>query len=121
MSQSTRVSPPNSIVFISDPNGGVAPRPVRGALILSSPSCVSVGCKMEQDGPTMFVLGRAPEVDPGGRPAFDGLLETPNQAIVVSTVERESLLADNVLTKRTRVRVWVNHPTEPDKVIVGVG
>ena len=120
MSQSTRVSPPNSIVFISDPNGGAAPYPVRGPLILSSPSCISVGCKMEQDGPTEFVLGRAHEVDPGSRPAFDGPLETPNYAVVVSTVDRELLLSDNVPTTRTRVRIWVNHPTEPDRVIVGL-
>jgi hypothetical protein len=76
---------------------------------------------MEQDGPTEFVLGQAYEVDPGSRPAFDGQLETPNRAVVVSTVERDSLLGDGVPTKRTRVRVWVNHPTEPDKVIVGLG
>jgi hypothetical protein len=75
---------------------------------------------MEQDGPTEFVLGPTREVDPGDRPAFDGQLETPNCAVVVSTVERELLLSENVPTKRTRVRIWVNHPTEPDKVIVGL-
>ena len=120
MNISTRFSPPNSLLFISDPNGGKAPTPVRGPLILSTPSCISVGCYPEQDGPTEVILGKAQEVDPGGNPAFHGDLETPNRAVVVSTAERETVLEAKGPETRTHVRIWINHPRWPDKVIVGL-
>src|SRR5215813_2652629 len=64
-----RFSPPNSLLFISDPEGGVAPYPETGPLILSTPSCISFGCMMEQDGETEVSIGIASEVDPGETPA----------------------------------------------------
>ena len=115
------VRPPNSLLFISDMGGGEAPVPIRGVRLLSTSSCVSVGCYPEQDGPTEVVLGDAPEVDPGYAPAFDAALETPDRTVVVSTVERESLLEAPVADSRTRIRVWLNHARWPDKVIVGIG
>lgn len=75
---------------------------------------------MEQDGATEIVLARTHEVDPGGRPAFDGMLETPNRTVVVSTVEQEVVLEAIVSSTRTRVQIWVNHPTEPDQILVGL-
>jgi hypothetical protein len=72
------------------------------------------------DGETAITLGAAGEVDPGGVPAFDGLLETPNRAVVVSTAEKEPVLEMKAHGSHTPVRVWTNHPTEPDRVIVGI-
>ena len=76
---------------------------------------------MFADGETEVTLGTSDEVDPGDLPAFDAMLETPNRAVVVWTVEDETVLEAPVPTKQTRVRIWVNHPTEPDKIIVGLG
>jgi hypothetical protein len=121
MSTSKQIRPVNSLIFISDPAGGVVPEWVRDKLILSTPFCISVGCYPEQDGPTEVVLGGAREVDPGSPPAFDGDLETPRRAITVSTVEGHNILQSKVSETRTRVRVWVSHSRWPDKVIVGVG
>jgi hypothetical protein len=47
--------------------------------------------------------------------------ETPSHAVVVWTVEDEMVLSAKVPDAETRVRIWVNHPTEPDKVIIGLG
>jgi hypothetical protein len=66
-------------------------------------------------------LGGANEVNSGGRAAFDGNLETPNRIVIVSTVERETILSTKVSNTVTRVRIWVNRPNEPDIVIIGVG
>jgi hypothetical protein len=121
MSASRKIRPVNSLIFISDPAGGVIPEWIRDALILSTSSCISVGCYPEQDGPTEVILGGAQEVDPGFPPAFDRDLETPHRAVIVSTVERNTILQSKVTTMRTRVRIWVNHPRWPDKVIVGLG
>jgi hypothetical protein len=73
------------------------------------------------DGATEVTLGAARDVDPGGRPAFDGMLETPSRIVIVATSERKTLLDSSVPGMGTRVRIWVNHPNEPDKVIVGLG
>jgi hypothetical protein len=75
---------------------------------------------MFADGETLVTLGPASEVDPGEAPAFDAMLDTPNRAVVVSTVERQTVLETRVPNARTRVRIWVDHPSEPDKVIVGL-
>src|SRR5262249_10605559 len=72
MSSSTTIRPVNSLIFVSDPAGGAVPDWIRGALILSTPSCISVGCYPEQDGPTQVVLGKRQDVDPGDPPAFEG-------------------------------------------------
>jgi hypothetical protein len=120
MSISTKVAPPNSLLFISDPDGGVAPEPVSGAQILSTPSCISVACLMFQDGETEVTLGPAREVDPGSFAAFDRLLETPNRTVVVSTVDGDTVLEARVPRSMTRVRIWVNRPKEPDQVVIGL-
>jgi hypothetical protein len=115
-----RVAPPNSLLVISDTDGGIPPEFVPGVLILSTSSCITVGCRMFADGETLVLLGSAAELDPGEPPAFDGMLDTPKRAVVVSTVERETVLETRVPNARTHVRIWVDHPREPDKVIIGV-
>jgi hypothetical protein len=121
MSCSTSIAPPNSLLLISDPNRGQGPEFIEGPLILSTPSRISVGCLMFADGETEVTLGTSDEVDPGEPPAFDATLETPSHAVVVWTVEDEMVLSAKVPDAETRVRIWVNHPTEPDKVIIGLG
>jgi hypothetical protein len=64
-------------------------------------------------------LGTSREVDSGKPPAFDGHLKTPDRMIVISTVEGKTILKDSVPGIITRVRVWVNHPSMPDEVIIG--
>jgi hypothetical protein len=120
MSTSTKIRPVNSLVFISDAASGVVPEWIRGSLILSTPSCISVGCYPEQDGPTEIVLGESQEVNPGNDPAFDGDLETPHRTVTVSTVEGNTILESDVPQTRTHVRIWVSHPRWPDKIIIGL-
>lgn len=121
MSSSAIVAPPNSLMLISDQSGGTPPDTMRGARLSATPSCIAVGCLMFADGRTKFTLGIARDVGTEEPPVFDGILETPQRTIVVRTVEHKTLLKSAVDDTRTRVRVWVNRPTEPDKVIIGVG
>jgi hypothetical protein len=121
VTNSVKIAPPNSLLFISDSNGGSPPYPVRRAQILATRSCVSIACYPAMDGQTVITLGPGVEVDPGYPPAFDGVLETPNCSIVISTVERETVLSENVPATETRVRAWLNKPTMPDEVIIGLG
>jgi hypothetical protein len=120
MNTSTIVRPVNSIVFISDPGGGVVPEWIRDKFILSTESCISVRCYPEQDGPTTVNMGPLWQVEMDEHPAFDGYLETPNRAVVVETVDRKVILEAKVPTKRTHVRIWVSDLRWPEKVIIGL-
>ena len=119
MNPTIKVRPVNSLLFVSDPDGGNAPVPMRGKMILSTSSCISIRCYPEQDGPTEIVLGKIQEVDPHKLPAFDGDLDTPNRQIVVSTVERDTILDAEVPSSRTHVRIWLSHPRWPERVVIG--
>jgi hypothetical protein len=121
MNVSTKIRPENSLLFISDRDGGTPPEPVRGPMILATPTCVSFRCYPEQDGPTVIVLGDAREIDPGNQPEFDDDLETPNRVVVISTVGLEKILQMNVAEARTRIRIWLSHRQWPEKVVVGLG
>ncbi len=83
---STDISPVNSLVFIHGPGRWASPLPVEGKLIWSTSSCVATACFPECDGPTRLVLGNAEDVDPGTARVFEGMLETPERVIVVTTV-----------------------------------
>jgi hypothetical protein len=121
MHNTIRIAPPNSLLFVSDVDGGTPPEITRRGRLWTTSSCIAVGCLAFMDGETEVSLGQARDVDPGGQPAFDGVLETPNRAVMVSTAEGEKVLDAGVPGKSTRVRIWTNHPTEPDRVIIGLG
>lgn len=120
MSSSSRVAVPNAIILISDVGGGTAPDLMRGALVASTPSCIAVGCMSDCNGETEVTIGPAREVASRESPAFEGELTTPNHEVAVRTVLNEMILQAHVRYPRTRVRIWVNHPSEPDKVIIGL-
>jgi hypothetical protein len=120
LARSTRAAPPNSLVLLSDATGGEFPGFVPGELVLATPSGIVVGCRTFADGPTDLLIGPASEVGSEEIPAFDGVLDTPSRKIVVSTVEGQRLLQETVSSADTRVRIWVNHPTEPDRIVIGL-
>ena len=119
MSSTVKVRPANSILFVSDVDGGAPPTPVRGSMILSTASCISFRCFPEQDGPTEVTLGPAIDVKPNGPPSYEGDLETTKHKIVVSTVEGQTVLEADVPKSRSRVRVWLSHPQWPERVTIG--
>lgn len=114
------VAPPYSLLVIDDSFSGNAPDDVAPG-VTATPSCLLVGCLMFQDGDTEVTLGPATEVPHKGDIVFDGLLETPNRLLSIATVHYTLISKQTVTTLNTRVRVWTNHPTEPDRVIVGWG
>jgi hypothetical protein len=120
MNTSATIRPLNSLVFISDTDGGDVPEWAHDQLILSTPSCIAVGCYPEPDGPTTVTLGPLWQVERDEQPAFSGYLETPNRAVVVSTVDQQTVVEAKVPKSRTHVRIWVNHPRWPDQVTIGL-
>jgi hypothetical protein len=119
-----RYAPAYSRIYISDASGGTPPDPTIMQPVMSTPTCVSVSVLMDQDGPTTFTLGDFREVIPQRvpqqAPVFDGMIDTPEAHLVISTAESVVFMDMPVRGKTTRVRIWTNHPTEPDEVIIGV-
>ncbi|MDB6013971.1 MAG: hypothetical protein JWL65_6221 [Gammaproteobacteria bacterium] len=120
MADSKRLAPPYSVVVISDSGGGKVLDAMRGQLIVATNSCVAVGCLSEVDGETEFVLGVSSEVNPGEPPTFEGKLGTPSRRLEISSVLGDLILVTTVPQYETLVRIWVNDPKEPDRVIVGI-
>ncbi|WP_345539676.1 hypothetical protein [Variovorax defluvii] len=90
------------------------------ALIGSTASCIAVGCRAEDDGETEIVLGSAGSVDTGERPVFTGMLQTPSRRLAVRTVHGALLLEAPVLMVETKLKIWVNDPSEPDRIAIGI-
>lgn len=125
MKKVIKYTPPNSIVFITDTDGGVVPSPENwtNELVHASSTCVCVVCYPEIDGETELMLGSVDEVTTalGLDLVFDGLIATPTKEVMVSDVYVKRLLQTRVPDLQTRIRVWVDHPRWPKKVIVGWG
>jgi hypothetical protein len=94
---------------------------VSGSLVACTDSCVAVGCLCDVDGETEFMFGEAREVDPGGHPVFHGKLKTPTRRLALRSVIGQTILEAPVPGPETVVTVWANDPSEPDRVIVGIG
>ena len=121
MSKLARIAPPNSLLVISDIEGGAAPEFTAGEPVLSTPSCITVGCLTFVDGETEVRLAPAREFTHRGPPIWDQMLETPSRAVAVSTVAGDVILDEDVPETRTRVRIWANRFPEPDEVFIGLG
>jgi hypothetical protein len=121
MALTKRMAPPNSVVLVSDVDGGEIPKTMGGSLISATSTCVAVGCLSEDDGETEFMLAPLSEVDRSDKPVYEGMLQTPKRQVVIRTVLGEHLLELHVLQELTKIIVWVNDTSEPDNVLVGVG
>jgi hypothetical protein len=97
------------------------PKIERGSSIWSTSACIAVGCTPDVDGETKIAIGASEEVGLVGKPAFDGELETPSQVVSVDVVPGKKVLEQPVPGTSTRVRIWVNHPVEPNNVTIGLG
>jgi hypothetical protein len=118
-------APPNSIIFVSDTNGGKVPDPAtwKRNIINYSSSCICIGCYPEIDGVTEMTLMPASEFSPNAnlQLAFDGSVDTPSRQLMVSDIDVDGLLTATVPDIKTHVRVWVNNQKMPDKVVIGWG
>lgn len=97
------------------------PAAVRGAAIATNRHCINVGSRMWHDAEIWIALGRHAEIHLAGEPALDSSIRTPEGQVLLFDANHPELLSLPVETIDTRIRVWTNHPTEPDEVIVAVG
>jgi hypothetical protein len=89
--------------------------------IIATQDCINVPCLYWNDGDTTITLGAFSELTPESEPEFDGMLNTPDNKIIVSDANEPEMAKASVPTTRTRIRIWVNRPTEPDEVLIAWG
>lgn len=97
--------------------------PIGGELrgIRSSTECINVSCLIFQAGDITVSLsdgGKTPNLT---EPAFDGMLATPKGVVLLFDANMPEILSMKVPGRETRVRVWTNHPTEPDEIEIVLG
>jgi hypothetical protein len=118
--RSITFAPPYSVVVIDDPANKIIPAWVDGPVVSGTDSCLLVSCMAEVDGETEFTLGNVKEVNPAAHLVFRGVLDTPNLRIVLGTAEGKTILESPTLGRRTKVWIWANSLSRPDKVVVGI-
>jgi hypothetical protein len=120
MTASVSVAPPNSLLLIAEAPTSTGPKATRAASgIAATPSCIGVGCLMFLDGETKVTLGRsAPKWWSSGVRRISRYAASQGGRMDHRV---DKLLEASVPTTRTRIRVWTNHPTEPDDIYIGVG
>jgi hypothetical protein len=120
MKKLVRMAPPNSMFFFQDSGGGKYPEIDQRLLrIWATESCVIVATLAFMDGETELIV--SDEDTPPSAPAFEAMLKTPSKVIEVFTSENETLMLCDVPNTSTRVRVWGDHPSEPEHIFVALG
>lgn len=123
--KTAKYAAPNCQIVVSDPDAKIeVPQWPMNSVnmavrLIWTDTCILVGCLMDADGETEFTLGRVREVDPGRPPVFEGKLKTPTRKISLESVDGRTVLEASVPQLETKVRIWTNHESEPDNVIVG--
>lgn len=120
MALTKRMAPPNSVVLVSDVDGGEIPKTMAGSLVSATNTCIAVGCLSEDDGETEFTLAPLAEVDRADKSAYEGTLRTPKRNVVICSVLGEHLLGLPVLQEVTKIKIGANDLKEPDNVMIGV-
>jgi|HubBroStandDraft_6_1064221.scaffolds.fasta_scaffold929100_1 hypothetical protein len=123
MKSEITVAPPNSIIFVMDFKSGKLPKSFDGGLIATSPSSVVIGTYPEPDGKTTIILTDDPskEIGPADMLAFDGTIEVAGSDLSVVTAYDDILLSMPTKMENVRLRVWVDHPECPSRIVIGAG
>lgn len=112
-----KVSPPHSILFISDPTAVADIPEIASTLVSATSSCVAIGTLAEMDGETTVILDRAVPA-PVGELVFNGDVETPGRRLAVTFSDGSMVSELVVSTERVRVRIWANDASEPDSISI---
>ena len=89
--------------------------------IFSSPDCINIPALDWNDGDTHVTFGPASELNNKHKTHFDGILNTGNKEIILFDALEPQFAIAHVPSEKTRIRVWMNHPTSPDQVTIAWG
>lgn len=86
--------------------------------VLSSKDCILIPAYYWSDGDTHVTFGPASEISETRLPNFDGILNTPNNEIILFDANNPTFAIAQVPSTETRIRVWMDHPIEPENVTI---
>ena len=115
------MAPEYLMIFVSDPRAIDVPMQGEKRGIRATGECITIPCLYWNDGDTTVTMGSFAEVDQRRTADFDTVIETPSRRVVVTDVAMKQYAGQAVSNVKTRVRIWINHPTEPDEVVIAIG
>lgn len=117
-----RIVPPHSLVLLVSQPRGQIPIGMAGKSIAHTPSCIAVGCRAADDGATLLRIGPMDEMSASNHssPKFRTHLDVIGGALSLEFVDGTRLLALPLQEASASIAIWVNHPTEPDLVEIGI-
>lgn len=93
------------------------PTSLQGNLVAATSSCIAIGTLSESEGPTRIILtGQESTSDRPKLLGFEGTLLAPSRTLAVYSVDLEPLLEIHIRSDRPHIRVFVDHPSEPEIV-----
>ena len=116
--QTVEILPQYSFILVSDGGKPNVPAGLGGKLVAATDSCIVVGCRSVDDGPTRIVLARTGSYVATGVPVFSGPLRTVSKTVVVSIFPYSPVASDPVEDAETTVHIFANDRAEPDVVEV---
>lgn len=119
MIESADVIAPNSLLLVRDARSATIPPSMGGALVALTESCIAIGTREETEGPVRISFVEAEEGE--ALPALeilDHTLVSESGEVVLTTVLGDTLLIRRGAPGPVRLKVYVNHSTEPDEIAV---
>ena len=112
---------PHSMVLLMDYSAGDTPSSFSGGLVTFTSTCVAIGTIAEDDGVASVVVTRSPKsyIDALSQVHIGKLLVPSKRLSLVDTSNRE-LATMEVSTKEIDLEVWVDHPSEPERIVIGI-
>jgi hypothetical protein len=87
-------------------------------LVSATTTTIVVGTLASPDGPTSITLTDEEIFAKDVHVVYQGKLETPSKQISVETVCNEIILDMPTECNECQVAIWVNHDSEPDKIVI---
>lgn len=113
-----RLSAPNSLLLVFDPDLGELPSPMDGEAIAATDSAIVIGALSEFDGESQITVASASNVrfDVTLQPRWRGTLRTVGR-LAIMTVSQE-IGIEIPAPFKVDVAVLTNDPSEPDQIWV---
>jgi hypothetical protein len=100
-----KISPPIDLDY-----GGIA----------ATEDCITVPCLYWNEGDTTVTIAKFAELNPKSAPSYEGVLNTPEKILMIS--EANADIRDiPVSSVRTPIRIWIDHPTQPQHIVIAWG
>lgn len=116
------VNPTNSLLLFMDAQAPQIPESMGGKAVAATDSCIAVGTREEYGGPIELRIASADEgINLPALEIYDGVLRVTSGSLAVANIFGKQFVRWPLNTSSVSVRIYTNHSTEPDEIVVLVG